>query len=173
MKRAVLERAARVRLLIMDVDGVLTDGRLYYGADGAETKAFHAQDGSAVKRLLAAGVGAAIVTGRRSAAVERRAAELGIAPVYAGVPDKGRALDDLCAATGVAAGACAHVGDDLPDLALFARVGFAVAVPNAHPAVLDQAHYVTNACGGRGAIREVCDLLLCAQGKWPDPRRAS
>lgn len=161
---AVLERAQRVLLLILDVDGVLTDGRLHYSDDGSETKAFYAQDGSAIKRLRAAGVEVAIISGRRSLAVRRRAAELGIAHLYEGTEDKAAALAQLCNASKVAATRMAHVGDDLPDLPLFSRVGLACAVPDGHPAVLRTAHYVTTRRGGQGAVREVCDLILFARG---------
>ena len=163
---ALLARLRRVRLLILDVDGVLTDGRLFYGPDGAEFKAFHAQDGSAIKRLQAAAIPVAIITGRRSEAVARRTAELGIQHLYAGVKDKAAALLELQRKTGLDAKAMAHVGDDLPDLPLFERVGAAVAVANAHPAAIARADHVTTARGGFGAVREVCDLLLIAQGKW-------
>lgn len=152
-----------MRLLILDVDGVLTDGRLYYGPDGQEIKAFNALDGSAMKRLLAAGVPIAIVSGRTSAAVDRRVRELGIPHHHGGVEDKGSALADLCAKSGVEARHMAHVGDDLPDLALFERVGMAIAVPNGHPAVIERADFVTEARGGDGAVREVCDLLLACR----------
>ena len=152
-----------VRLLILDVDGVLTDGRLYYGPDGQEIKAFNALDGSAMKRLLAAGVPIAIVSGRTSAAVDRRVRELGIPHHYGGVEDKAVVLAELCAQSGVDAQHMAHVGDDLPDLALFERVGLAIAVPNAHPAVVERADVVTQARGGEGAVREICDLLLACR----------
>ena len=163
---ATLNRARSVRLLILDVDGVLTDGRLYYGQDGAEFKAFHVQDGSAIKRILAADIAVAIISGRKSEAVRLRAAELGIPYLYAGVEDKAAALEALCRAAATDAQSMAHVGDDVADLALFERVGMAFAVPDAHPAVLARADHVTQAAGGRGAVREVCDLLLTAQGKW-------
>lgn len=160
--------ASAVRLLILDVDGVLTDGRLYYGADGVRLTAFHARDGSAIKRLLAAGVPVAAISGRASPGAARRLAELGVRHVYAGVEDKGEALDRLCAATGVAAEHMAHIGDDVPDLPLFERVGLAIAVPEAHPCVLARAHWVTTSRGGRGAVQEVCDLVLTARRLWPD-----
>lgn len=162
---AVLERARRVLLLILDVDGVLTDGRLHYSDDGSETKAFYAQDGSAVKRLQAAGVDVAIISGRRSVAVRRRASELGIGHLYEGVEDKAAALVQLCNASKLKAAQMAHVGDDLPDLPLFARVGLSCAVADAHPAVLRKAHYVTTRRGGQGAVREVCDLIVFASGE--------
>ena len=153
-------------MLILDVDGVLTDGRLYYGPDGAEIKAFHVRDGSAIKRLMAAGIAVAIISGRASAALERRAAELGIRFLYAGDDDKAAALEALSSDASLAPDLMAHIGDDLADLALFDRVGLAFAVPDAHPAVLARAHHVTQTAGGQGAVCEVCDLLLAAQGKW-------
>lgn len=159
----VLERMRQLRLLILDVDGVLTDGRLYYGADGTELKAFNALDGSAMKRLMAAGIAIAIISGRTSAALERRAAELGVRHLYAGVEEKADALDALCATTAIGPKRMAHVGDDLADLALFERVGLAVAVPNAHPAVIERADLVTAAAGGHGAVREVCDRILASR----------
>ncbi|MCY4014218.1 MAG: HAD-IIIA family hydrolase [Gammaproteobacteria bacterium] len=165
----VLARAADVRLLILDVDGVLTDGRLYYGPDGSEYKAFHARDGSAMKGLMASGVPIAIITGRKSAAVERRAAELGVPHVFTGAEDKAAALAELAEQSGVDPAHMGHAGDDLADLALFARTGMAFAVPDAHPAVLARADYVTTAVGGAGAVREICDLIRRAQGTWTVP----
>ena len=163
----VLAKARRVRLLILDVDGVLTDGRLYYGADGAEQKAFHAQDGSAIKRLAAAGVLVALISGRQSEAVRRRAAELGLGRVYLGAEDKAAALADLSARTNIEPARMAHVGDDLADLPVFARVGMACSVADGHPLVRARADYVASLGGGRGAVREICDLVLYAQGRWP------
>ncbi len=168
----VLARATDVRLLILDVDGVLTDGRLYYGPDGAEYKAFHAQDGSAMKGLMASGVPIAIITGRTSAAVDRRAAELGVPHLFAGAEDKAAALAVLARRTCIDPKHMAHVGDDLPDLALFARTGMAFTVPDAHPAVLARADHVTTSAGGAGAVREVCDLIRVAQGTWTVPEDA-
>lgn len=164
---AVLAKARRVRLLIMDVDGTLTDGALRYDDRGGEHKAFHAQDGSAIVALAAAGVDVAIVSGRASASAQRRAAELAIGHVYLGQRDKTAALTALAARTGIPPARMAHVGDDCPDLPLFARVGMAFAVADAHPLVRARADHVTALGGGRGAVREVCDLLLFAQGKWP------
>lgn len=164
----VLARAAEVRLLILDVDGILTDGRLYYGPDG-EYKAFHARDGSAMKGLMASGVPIAIISGRTSDAVDRRAAELGVPHVFTGAEDKAAALAVLAERSGVDPAHMGHAGDDLPDLALFARTGMAFAVPDAHPAVLARADYVTTAAGGAGAVREICDLIRRAQGTWTVP----
>ena len=161
-----MRAAARVELLILDVDGVLTDGRLYYSSDGVETKAFYAQDGAAIKMLQGAGVPVALISGRDSEAVARRAAELGIAHVYQGAEDKGVALNDLCAAADLAPMRMAHVGDDVGDLALFDRVGFRIAVPSAHPEVSARAHHVTTAPAGAGAVREACQLILMGKGRW-------
>ena len=162
----ILALAKNVRLVIFDVDGVLTDGRLYYADDGREFKAFHVHDGAAIKTLLSNGVEVAIISGRDSPSVDRRAAELGIRHVYQGAADKTTALDQLSAATRIPAQSMAHVGDDLPDLELFAKVGLAIGVPNGHPAAQNAAGYVTATPGGQGAAREVCQLILTAQGKW-------
>ena len=160
----ILAQAGRVRLLSLDVDGVLTDGRLYYGPDGTELKAFHAQDGSAMKRLMAAGVPIAIVTGRTSQAVRRRAAELDVPYLYTGVDDKLAALRDIAARSGVEVKHMAHAGDDHADLVLVDHVGMFFSVPDAHPAAIQRANYVTSTPGGRGAVREICDLVVAARG---------
>ena len=159
----VLRRLSNVRLLGLDVDGVLTDGRLYYGPDNVELKAFHAQDGSAMQRLMAAGVPIAIVTGRTSSAVARRVSELGIPYLYAGVADKLATLDELARRSGVVVGHMAYAGDDIADLAVFGRVGVSIGVANAHPDVVRQADYVTASRGGHGAVREICDLVIAAR----------
>ncbi|MBS0375494.1 MAG: HAD hydrolase family protein [Proteobacteria bacterium] len=152
----------RIRLLVLDVDGVLTDGRLWFGADGESLKAFHVRDGAGIKAALAAGIEVAIISGRRSAAVERRAAELGLRHVQQGCEDKGAALRALAATIGVPLTAVACVGDDTPDLPMLALAALPVAVADAHPAVLAAARHVTRAGGGAGAVREICDLLLGA-----------
>ncbi len=149
-----------IRLLVLDVDGVLTDGRLWYSANGEELKSFHVRDGLGIKSLLAAGTEVAIISGRASAAVARRAAELGIRHVVQGCDDKGRAFDALCASLGVSPSAVACIGDDTPDLPMLTRAGLAVAVADAHPDVRAVANRVTTLPGGRGAVREVCDWLL-------------
>ncbi len=156
------DRLRRVELLILDVDGVLTDGRLYYGGDGEALKVFHAQDGHAIKSLIRFGVPVAIISGRSSPAVSSRAAELGIRHVYQGCEDKTLALETLERATGIPAEAMAHMGDDLPDLALFDEVGLAAAPANAHPAVRARAHWVSRLAGGDGAVREFCEALMDA-----------
>ena len=161
---AVLERARRIRLLVLDVDGVLTDGRLYLSASGEELKVFHVRDGSGLVALQRAGVTVAIVSGRDSPAVTRRAAELGIRHVRQGIADKDAELDRLLVELGVAPEELACVGDDTPDAPMLRRAGLAIGVADAHPALLASAHWVTRAKGGRGAVREVCDLLLSARG---------
>jgi 3-deoxy-D-manno-octulosonate 8-phosphate phosphatase (KDO 8-P phosphatase) len=163
----VLARARGVRLAIFDVDGVMTDGTLYLGAEGEAFKAFNILDGHGVKMLQANGVAAAILSGRSSEAVARRARELAIAHVLQGIEDKMAAFERLLAGLGIAPAACAFVGDDLPDLAVMKRCGLAVAVANAVEGVRAAAHYVTRASGGHGAVREFCELVLRAQGR-PD-----
>jgi len=160
---AVLERARRIRLLVLDVDGVLTDGRLYLSASGEEFKVFHVRDGSGIVAVRRAGIEVAIISGRDCGAVVRRAAELGIRHVHQGVADKGAELDALLGGLGIAAEETACVGDDTPDAPLLQRAGLAIGVADAHPALLAAAHWVTQAKGGRGAVREACDLLLSAR----------
>lgn len=164
---ALLTRARAVTLVSFDVDGVLTDGRITYTEQGDEIKAFHVQDGSAIKLMRSHGIAIAIITGRTSVMVRRRAGELGIEHVFQGTDDKAATLKLLTARLGIDAAAVAHVGDDLPDLPLFERVGLAIGVPNGHPAALARAHYVTELAGGCGVAREVCELLLRAKGLWP------
>ena len=157
-------RAQGIRLLVLDVDGVLTDGRLYYGANGEELKAFHIHDGLGLKLLHASGVEVAIVTGRTSPAVELRAENLGLPHVFQGVSDKLSVFEQLLARFALEAPAVAAIGDDLPDLPVLRRCGFAACVPEASARLRGHAHYVTDRAGGRGAVREVCDLLMTAQG---------
>ncbi|MEJ2643401.1 MAG: 3-deoxy-manno-octulosonate-8-phosphatase KdsC [Gammaproteobacteria bacterium] len=161
----ILARAARIRLLIFDVDGVLTDGSLYLGDDGQEYKAFHSRDGHGIKMLQANGVQAAVITGRTSQVVIHRMDNLGIKHVYQGQEDKRVALDDLLTRLSVSSDEAAYVGDDVVDLPAMRRVGLAIAVQDAHPAVKRHAHWQTPSPGGRGAARDVCELLLEAQGK--------
>lgn len=164
----LLERAQDIRLLVLDVDGVLTDGRLYFSAKGEELKCFHVRDGAGIVQLLKAGLQIAIISGRKSRAVELRMAELGVTWVRQGVSDKRSALRELLDILGIGPQAVACVGDDTPDLPLLEDARLAIAVSDAHPTVLAQAHYVTQAPGGCGAVREVCDLILQSQ-----PRVAS
>ena len=152
-----------VRALIMDVDGVLTDGGLYYTEQGDELKRFDVRDGQGLVLLRQAGILTAIVTGKRTALVARRAEELGIAEVHQGVTDKGATVTDLLARHGLARAAACYVGDDVNDLPALRVAGIGVAVADAVAVVRRAAHYVTRASGGRGAIREVCDLILAGR----------
>jgi 3-deoxy-D-manno-octulosonate 8-phosphate phosphatase (KDO 8-P phosphatase) len=163
----LLERARHVNLVSFDVDGVLTDGRIVYSDHGSEIKAFHVQDGSAIKLLASCGITVALITGRSSSIVDRRAAELGIEHVHQGVKDKAVVFGELLQSLRLPAAAAAHVGDDLPDLPVFAVAGLAIGVPNGHPATLARVHYVTQVAGGQGVAREVCELLLRAREQWP------
>jgi 3-deoxy-D-manno-octulosonate 8-phosphate phosphatase, YrbI family len=161
----LLARAAKIRLAVFDVDGTLTDGRLWYGEDGRETKVFHVHDGLGLKRLQANGVEVAIITARISHPVALRAEELGIAHLYQGQADKRGCLLELLDALKLGAEQAAFIGDDLPDLAPMRLAGLSVAVADAHPWVAEQAHWQTSRRGGRGAAREVSDMILLAQGK--------
>jgi 3-deoxy-D-manno-octulosonate 8-phosphate phosphatase (KDO 8-P phosphatase) len=154
-----------VRLLVLDVDGVLTDGRLYYGARGETLKVFHVRDGLGLKRLAAGGVTVAVISGRRSGMTGRRCRELGIRHVFQGVDDKLAVFHRLRNRMGLAPDACACVGDDVPDVPLMREVGLAFAVADAHPEARGAAHVVTSLPGGQGAVREVCDYLLEARGR--------
>jgi 3-deoxy-D-manno-octulosonate 8-phosphate phosphatase (KDO 8-P phosphatase) len=159
-------RAARIKLLLMDCDGVLTDGRLWLMADGDEQKTFHARDGQGISLCHHAGLKTGVISGRTSSAVERRAQDLKMSYVRQEAKDKTKALDEILAAAGVAANECAYIGDDVADIPVMRRVALAVAVADAVPETKQAAHYVTELKGGHGAVREVCDLILKAQGKW-------
>jgi 3-deoxy-D-manno-octulosonate 8-phosphate phosphatase (KDO 8-P phosphatase) len=152
-----------IRLVAFDIDGVFTDGRIYLSDEGVESKAFHTQDGFGVRRLLDSGVSVAVISGRKSAAVEKRMAELGVRHVVQGCEDKVAALDEIIANLGILPEECAYVGDDIPDLPLLSHVGYSIAVANALPAVQEQCDFSTSASGGFGAVREVCDLILSAR----------
>ena len=154
---------ARVRLMILDVDGVLTDGRLFYGPKGELLKAFHVRDGHGIKQVAAAGITVAIISGRKSAAVLRRAKELGIRHVTQGAADKLAALRKLAKARGVSLDECLCVGDDTPDAPILAAAGVGIAVADAHQDALAAADLVTTRAGGQGAVREVCDWLIEAR----------
>jgi 3-deoxy-D-manno-octulosonate 8-phosphate phosphatase (KDO 8-P phosphatase) len=155
-----------VKLLLLDVDGVLTDGRIVYDAEGRETKAFYVRDGHGIKMLREAGIEVGIVTGRRSAVVEIRARELGIAQVHQGVTDKVALWRTICGERQLPPEATAYVGDDVLDVPLLRRVGFAAAVADAEPCVLDAVHFVAARPGGHGAVRDVADFILQAHGSW-------
>lgn len=160
------QRAARIKVMIFDVDGILTDGSLTYGPDGEVTKTFHVLDGLGIQLLQKTGVVTAIISARKSPIVLARARDLGIAHVWQGQHDKRVAFAELLAQLDVTAEQCGYIGDDVIDLPLLTRVGFAVTVPTGHPEVQHRAHYVTRAGGGRGAVREVCDLVMRAQGNY-------
>jgi 3-deoxy-D-manno-octulosonate 8-phosphate phosphatase (KDO 8-P phosphatase) len=159
-------RGLGLKAAIFDVDGVLTDGRLYIGEQGESFKAFHALDGQGLKLLAQGGIAPLVITGRDSPAVRRRVADLGLAHALFGVHDKLPAATQLLAALGIDWADTAVMGDDWPDLPLIARAAFAVAPPNAHAEVRAAAHHVTAARGGEGAVRECCDLLLMAAGRY-------
>lgn len=159
-------RILPVRLMIFDVDGVLTDGRVIYLDNGIEIKEFDAQDGHGIKLLQRAGLEAALISGRACAAVEHRAAGLGITRVYQGMKMKVEAYEKILADTGLKEEETAYMGDDLIDIPVMRRAGFSVAVPNAVPHVFPYAHYITKASGGHGAAREVCEMILQVQGLW-------
>ena len=161
----VLARAAKIRLAAFDVDGTLTDGRLWYTESGHETKVFHVHDGLGLKRLQAYGIQVAIISARISHPLALRAEELDIAHVYQGQGDKRECLTQILEALHLQPEEAAFVGDDLPDLPAMHMAGLAVAVANAHPWVVERAHWQTRLGGGLGAVREVCDLILHAQGK--------
>jgi 3-deoxy-D-manno-octulosonate 8-phosphate phosphatase (KDO 8-P phosphatase) len=152
-----------IRLLVLDVDGVLTDGRLRYGPRGERDKVFHVRDGHGIKAVRAAGIKIGVISGRRSAAVLRRCRELGIEHVLQGIEDKGAAFAALVARLGLSAQQCACIGDDLPDVAIMRQAGLAIAVADAHESARAAAHRRTRAAGGLGAVREVCDWLLAAR----------
>jgi 3-deoxy-D-manno-octulosonate 8-phosphate phosphatase (KDO 8-P phosphatase) len=160
------ERASRVKLMIFDVDGVLTDGSLMFTAEGDHMKSFNSMDGHGMKLLREAGIETAIITGRRSDIVERRAQELRISHLHQGAGDKAAVFVELLRTAGLSADACGYMGDDWPDLAVLTRCGFAAAPANAHPDVIARAHWVSEARGGYGAVREVCDTILRAQNRY-------
>ena len=157
------ERARSVRLMVFDVDGVLTDGRLYFSDAGEEAKAFSSRDGQGIKLLLENGIRVGLITARNSRIVDRRARELGIELVRQGASDKARSFAELLDGEKLPAAEAGYMGDDLADLPVLTRCGFAASVPSAPEAVRARAHYVTHARGGDGAAREVCEFILSAQ----------
>ena len=163
-REAVLQKAARIRLLILDIDGVLTDGRLYFGNSGDEYKAFHIRDGHGIKMVQNNKIEVAVISGRRSAAAERRLQDLGVRHVYLGVTDKLAVFLELLSELALAPVEAAFVGDDLVDLPVLGRVGLAIAVRDADAFVRGHVHWQTSYPGGHGAVREVCELLLAAHG---------
>jgi 3-deoxy-D-manno-octulosonate 8-phosphate phosphatase (KDO 8-P phosphatase) len=164
MAEDLIARLQPLKLMAFDVDGILIDGRLYYSDDGVETKTFHAQDGQGMTMLRDAGIKLALITSRRSSLVERRARDLGLHFCYQGVQAKREAFDELLGELKLQPAQGGYMGDDLFDLAALMRAGFCASVPAAPRAVRDRVHYVTGAPGGGGAVREVCELILSAQG---------
>ena len=160
----ITKKLAGIRLVAFDVDGVFTDGRFYLSDDGIETKAFNTQDGFGIRKLISVNIAVAVISGRKSGAVERRMTELGVPHVVQGCADKVAALDNIIETLGIAASECAFVGDDTPDLPLLEYVGVPIAVANAVEKVRAHCDYTTSACGGHGAVREVCELVLSARG---------
>jgi len=162
--KTIFDKAANIRLVVFDVDGVLTDGSLYVGADGQEYKAFYARDGMGMKMLQATGVIIGIITAKDSPVVTFRMQELGIKHVYQGQLDKLEAFHNLCDQLQLEPQQVAYVGDDINDIPVMLRVGLAIAVADAHFLVAKHAHWQTKFMGGRGAAREVCELIMQAQG---------
>lgn len=162
---AARQKAARVRLVVFDVDGVLTDGRLILGDDGSEYKAFHVHDGLGLNLLREAGIQVAVISARSSKVTAERMAALGIEYVYQGSENKAATFAELIGRVGVTPQEVAYIGDDLLDLPVLRRAGFAATVADAHPLVREHVDFITTAPGGGGAAREICDLILGAQGK--------
>ena len=165
--RTLNANLGKIALIAFDVDGVFTDGRFYLSDDGVETKAFNTQDGYGIRRVLEAGLEVAVISGRRSGAVERRMAELGVRHVFLGCRDKARAFDELLGGLEITAEQSAYVGDDLPDMPILRAAGIAIAVANAHEDVRRFCDWTTDATGGNGAVREVCDAVLQARNNDP------
>lgn len=164
ISKQLLTKMQHIRLIALDVDGILSDGKIIYDANGVETKAFYVQDGVGIKALQKYGVTVAIITGRNSPMVSKRAAELDIQHIVQGRDDKGVALSQLAQQLDIPLNACAYMGDDLPDISALKLVGFAASVPNAHDAVKPYADYISSRQGGYGAVREVADMILQAIG---------
>jgi len=162
----VVEKAKKLKLLILDVDGVLTDGKLFFDNDGNEYKSFHAQDGHGIKLLRQTGVEVAVISGRKSKSVELRMKNLGIVHVYQGHENKIAAFNEIIEKLGITPEQAAHVGDDVIDLPVMIRVGLAIAVNDANFAVRQRADWCTTLPGGQGAVREVCDFIMQAQGSY-------
>ncbi len=162
------DRARKIRLLLLDVDGVLTDNRLFYGDNGIEYKAFHTRDGHGMVLLRDAGIDIGIITGRTSEVVTRRMADLKVKYVYQGVPDKLPTFEKLMNECGLKPDQVAYMGDDILDLPILRRVGLAAMPANADPTLKEHVHFVSRHPGGQGAVRELCELILKAQGLWDE-----
>lgn len=164
---AYLAQAQKIKLLILDVDGVMSDGRIIMTDQGEEIKFFHVQDGLGIQFLLENNIQVAVITGRDVPCVTARVRQLKIPHLYQGQLNKIAAFNDLLTKLSLKPEQVAHIGDDIPDIALFKRVGLAITVPNAVPQAKQAAHWMTQAKGGKGAIREVCDMIIQAQNLWP------
>ena len=162
--RDVIEKAKNIRIVIFDVDGVLTDGSLYLTDAGEEIKAFNSRDGHGMKMLKASGIELAIITARESRSVRLQAENLNISLLYQGEKNKLKVFESLITKLGLGKSSCAYVGDDLIDLPVMTRCGLSICVPSAPALVKKHAHYVTNSEGGHGAVREVCELIMLSQG---------
>ena len=162
----MLEKLKPIKLLLLDVDGVLTAGEVIYNDNGEETKIFYVHDGLGLRMIMKAGIQVALITGRRSKALAYRCKNLGIEKLYEGVRDKVAVLEQIMAETGLSIEEIAYMGDDLPDLAIMKKAGLPIAVANAHELIKSQARLITTANGGSGAVREICEALLKAQGVW-------
>lgn len=161
----VMQRAAQIRCLFLDIDGVMTDCKLYLAPDGTELKAVNVRDGYGIKQLLKNGIEVAVISGRPSVAMQQRLEYLGVPHIYLNTEDKLPAYRAIQQKLGIGDEACAHMGDDVPDLPLLERVGLALAVADAHPRALAASHWVSSRNGGDGAIREAADLILAARGR--------
>ncbi len=170
---AIIHLARHIRLLICDVDGVLSDGLIYMSNQGEELKAFNVRDGYGIHCLKNAGIEVAIISGRSAKLLEDRAKTLGITLLYQGQSDKIPAYNELLTSLSLQSYQIAYIGDDLIDLPVMVKVGLSVAVADAHPVLLSKAHYVTHMSGGHGAVRELCDLILLAQHKLADVKGLS
>ncbi len=160
----VANRFQQTQLLICDIDGVFSDGRIYLGNQGEELKAFHTRDGFGIKAIINAGIQVAVITGRKSKIVETRMTSLGIQHIYQGQEDKTQAFEQLCNTLNLTHQQVAYIGDDVPDLSVMEKVGLAIAVADAHPLILNLADYTTKNKGGFGAVREACDIFLETRG---------
>lgn len=166
VRQQVMDKAQQIKLLICDVDGVMSDGVIYQGNNGEELKAFNVRDGYGIRCLLTSDIDVAIITGRKAKLLEDRCATLGITHLYQGQSDKLLAFRELLDKLTLDASQVAYIGDDLIDWPVMAEVGLSVAVADAHPVLLPRSDYVTRISGGRGAVREICDLILIAQNKF-------
>lgn len=169
----IIKKAEKIQLLICDVDGVMSDGLIYMGNNGEELKAFNVRDGYGIRCLLTSGIEVAIITGRQSKLLEDRAKTLGITYLYQGQHNKLLAYQQLLDTLNLKPEQTAYIGDDLIDLPVMEKVGLSVAVADAHPLLTPRANYVTRIAGGRGAVRELCDLILLAQGRLEDAKGLS